>query len=75
MYREARVCFVRTVSVDEVTLEGEMDLSVEIEHGWVTLELGGSEEPRRVSVPSEGVAWILWKGPERYGPTVSRGGI
>ncbi|WP_160311090.1 hypothetical protein [Streptacidiphilus anmyonensis] len=58
-----------------MTLEGEMDLSVELEHGWVTVDLGGGEDSHRVSLPSEGVAWILWKGPERYGPTVSRGGI
>jgi hypothetical protein len=75
MYREARVCFVRAVRVDEVVFEGEMDLSVELEHGWLTVAVEGDREPRRVSLPTESVGWVLWKGPENYGPTVSRGGI
>jgi hypothetical protein len=75
MYREARVCFVRPARVDDVTFEGEMELAVELEHGWLTVELGGRRASRTVSLPAECVGWILWKGPEKYGPTVSRGGI
>jgi hypothetical protein len=75
MYREARICFVRPVHVDEVTFEGEMDLSVELEHGWVSIELREDGNSRRVTLPADRVEWILWKGPEKYGPIVSRGGI
>jgi hypothetical protein len=75
MYREARVCFVRPVQAETVTFENEMDLLVELEHGWVGVELGGDGEPVRFSLPASCVAWILWKGPGKYGPTVSRGGI
>jgi hypothetical protein len=75
MYREARLCFVRPVHTAILTFEDEMDLLVELEHGWVGVELAGEGEPQRLSLPASCVAWILWKGPGQYGPTVSRGGI
>ncbi|SEL65732.1 hypothetical protein SAMN05414137_11169 [Streptacidiphilus jiangxiensis] len=75
MYREARICFTGRVQIDGETFEGEMDLPVELEHGWVGMHLGGDRAPRRVSLPADRVAWILWREPEKYGPTVSRGGI
>ena len=75
MYRKARVCFVRPVRVDDVTFEGEMELSVELEHGWLGVGLGAGGTSHRISLPAACVDWILWQEPENYGPTVSRGGI